>query len=86
MAGLERFNTRDNNVDLDNLIPNKWYLIGTDNLNKPDNSSNELSFVRTEFVGTFSRSYYIQIYIGWNPGSRYIRTKTGDTWGEWASF
>ena len=51
ISKLGTFEERNNDIDLNELTPNKWYLIGTSNANKPEGTMSELAFVKTEHVG-----------------------------------
>lgn len=86
ISKLGTFEERNNDIDLNELTPNKWYLIGTANANKPEGTMSELAFVKTEYVGGIATPYYIQTYIGWTDDSRFIRTCRNQVWYHWRAF
>ena len=84
MAEQTRFETRDNDIDLNTIKTDSWDFIGTDNPNKPDGTSNELAFVYTKYIGIYGATRYcIQWYYGWNAGSNYIRKFHSGQWQSW---
>ena len=80
MAGVIRFKSRDNDIDLNTIKKDSWDFVGVDNLNKPSGVPTELAFVHTKQVGG---NYFIQWYYGWELGSNYVRKFHSGLWQPW---
>ena len=84
LAGSQRFTERDNDIDLNDAEPFKWYLVGTTNANKPEGTSGQLGFVFTINVGRHGdTAYRIQLYFGWGSSHNFMRRIEAGAWSEW---